>query len=69
MLKKLFVVPLKQVHNLGTKLSNTFLETMKMMLNLNSDKLSKAHQIGKNGVESCAKQYLTCKHPKAKCDK
>ena len=58
-----------QLGQLGTKLSDTLLQTMKMMLNLNSDKLSKAHQIGKNGMESCAKYYLSCKHPKAKCDK
>ena len=58
-----------QLGYLGIKLSDTFLETMKMMLNLNSDKLSKAHQIGKNDGESCAKNYVTCKHPKAKCDK
>ena len=58
-----------QLGQLGIRLSDTFLETMKMMLNLNSDKLSQAHQIGKNDGESCAKNYVTCKHPKAKCDK
>ena len=58
-----------QLGQLSMKLSDTFLQTMEMMLNLNSDKLSKAHQIGKNGMESCAKYYLSCKHPKAKCDK
>ena len=58
-----------QLGQLSMKLSDTFLETMNMMLKLNSDKLSKAHEIGKNDAESCAKNYVTCKHPKAKCDK
>ena len=39
-----------------------------MKLNLNSDTLNQAHKIGKNGLESCAKNYVTCKYPKAKYD-
>ena len=53
---------------MGTKLSNMFSKTMKMKVNLNSDSLNQAHKIGKNGVESCVKNYVTCKHLKAKCD-
>ena len=58
-----------QLGALGSKLSDTFLETMKMMLELklDSDFIINAHQNGKND-KSCAKQYSSCKHPKAKCD-
>ena len=52
---------------LGNKLSDTFLDTMKMMLKLDSELVIKAHNEGKNG-QSCTKKYLNCKHPEVKCD-
>ena len=52
---------------LGNKLSDTFLDTMKMILKLDSELVIKAHNEGKND-QSCTKKYLNCKHPKVKCD-
>ena len=56
-----------QLGVLGNKLSDTFMDTMKMMLKLDSKLVIKAHLEGKND-QSCTKKYLNCKNPKVKCD-